>query len=137
MPSCHFRMTEAQHAELSREAAAAGRSLQRELEWRVFRHYEVTRAFDPTGGGLAAGDQPEVQDERPTRTAPGALQGETEATSRPPRSPGPPAPAASPSPSARSAAISEEPPASKTKGRARTTMCEHRVPAGTFCKRCD
>jgi hypothetical protein len=25
----------------------------------------------------------------------------------------------------------------KKKGAARTTMCEHRVPPGSFCKRCD
>lgn len=36
MPTLNFRMTQEQHAALTAAAAAAGRSLQKELEHRVF-----------------------------------------------------------------------------------------------------
>lgn len=111
MPAIHLRLTQEQHAELTQDAKVAGRSLQRELEWRVFQHYRVTRAMDPT-----APPRPMVSPE--------------------PATPGPP-PRALPEFKADPKDKASQEHAPREKRKSAGGMCEHRVPIGSFCKRCE
>lgn len=77
-----LRLTDEEHLELTEAARWAGRSLQKEITFRLFR-------------GLTAGGRRDGKEEDRLRTDPDPLARDHEATVRPPRSAAAPSPAAS------------------------------------------
>lgn len=106
-----FRMTPQQHAELVADAERNGRSLQKEISDRVFGFGRSNPERVPRRE-LAAGDKPGTKSGGRSEEA-ASIPGDELAGHAPPA------------------------PAASSPKRTRTKVCEHRVPVGVFCKRCD
>jgi hypothetical protein len=130
-----FRMTPQQHEQLLRDAQAAGRSLQKEIEFRVFGGLVAGEV----GGGNASGGVPGRRARvgpSPSKKDPGASPAASSSEEVALRSVDDPL-----GPPRVLAPFQEDPKTNKEHARepkrARTQTCEHRVPLGSFCKRCE
>lgn len=122
-----LRLPDELHASLKAEAARQGRSLHAQILWRLQgvsveesrAVLDRARSFAP-GSGLVAklqGELAEAEEALAEREVPLGPSG---------REPGTPSESGNASGTSRSASA-----------KPRTVMCEHRVPPGSFCKRCD